>query len=501
MIGRHYIMDFISTRSADIRTDAAGAIIQGLASDGGLFVPESIPSFSPDEIAAMADTAYPALAAAVLERFLPGFGGDTLLDMAVKAYASFDDPAVGPLKPLDNGLWSLELFHGPTCAFKDFALQMLPYLLAESVRMRGEEKTVAILVATSGDTGKAALAGFADVPGTRIGVFYPNGGVSDIQRAQMVTQEGDNVLVLAVEGNFDDAQTGVKKIFSDRELAARLERAGVMLSSANSINWGRLAPQVAYYYAAYASLLRSGAVRPGDPVDFAVPTGNFGDILAGYYAKRSGLPVGRLICASNSNNVLTDFIRTGVYDKNRPFLQTMSPSMDILVSSNLERMLYLLTGDHGLVAGWMKELSETGRYDVGEKVLADLEEAGFTGFYADEAETARTIYRFWKTEGYLADPHTAVGLSAASACRAGTEGDTPCVVLSTASPFKFAPAMLSSLGRDVPADDFEALGALENYTGRPVPAPLSALREKAERFPGVVSPGDMSAAVEKWLTE
>ncbi len=365
-------MDFISTRSGDIRTDAPGAIIQGLASDGGLFVPGSIPSFSLEEIAAMASADYPSLAAGVLERFLPGFGAEELLGFAQKAYAAFDDPAIAPLKPLDDGLWSLELFHGPTCAFKDFALQMLPYLLSASVRMRGEGKTVAILVATSGDTGKAALAGFADVPGTRIGVFYPNGGVSDIQRAQMVTQEGGNVLVLAVEGNFDDAQTGVKRIFSDKALAGRLERAGVMLSSANSINWGRLAPQVAYYYAAYASLLVSGTVRCGEAVDFAVPTGHFGYILAGYYAKRSGLPVGRLICASNSNNVLTDFIRTGVYDKNRPFLQTMSPSMDILVSSNLERMLYLLTGDHAQVSGWMDSLSRTGRYDVGEKVLAEL---------------------------------------------------------------------------------------------------------------------------------
>ena len=494
-------MDFISTRSAAIRTDASGAIIQGLASDGGLFIPESIPSFSPEEIAAMADMEYPVLAASVLARFLPGFDAGELLTFAKNAYASFDDPAVAPLKALDNGLWSLELFHGPTCAFKDFALQMLPYLLSASVRMRGEKKTVAILVATSGDTGKAALAGFADVPGTKIGVFYPDGGVSDIQRAQMVTQEGDNVMVLAVDGNFDDAQTGVKRIFSDRELAARLENAGVMLSSANSINWGRLAPQVAYYYAAYVSLVSEGVIRCGDKVDFAVPTGNFGDILAGYYAKRSGLPVGRLICASNSNNVLTDFIRTGVYDRNRPFMLTMSPSMDILVSSNLERMLYLLTGDHELVAGWMKELSETGRYDIGAEVLAKLAGEGFTAFYADEAETARTIYRYWKSERYLADPHTAVGLSAASACRAELGTDTPCVVLSTASPFKFAPAMLSSLGRDVPAVDFEALTALSELTGQTVPAPLAALREKAERFRSVVAPGEMITAVEKWLTE
>ena len=494
-------MSFISTRSAGNRTDAPGAIIRGLASDGGLFVPENIPSFTLEEISAMTGMDYSTLAALVLERFLPGFSGKELLGFARKAYAAFDDPAVAPLRPLRDGIWSLELFHGPTCAFKDFALQMLPYLLSASVRMRGEKKTVAILVATSGDTGKAALAGFADVPGTKIGVFYPDGGVSDIQRAQMVTQEGGNVMVLAVEGNFDDAQTGVKKIFSDTALAGRLERAGVMLSSANSINWGRLAPQVAYYYAAYASLLSAGDIRCGDAVDFAVPTGNFGDILAGYYAKRSGLPVGKLICASNSNNVLTDFIRTGVYDKNRPFLQTMSPSMDILVSSNLERMLYLLTGDCVRVSDWMRQLSETGRYDVGPEVLSRLQEAGFTAYYADEAETARTIYRCWKTEGYLADPHTAVGLSAASAYRTEAGEGRPCVVLSTASPFKFAPAMLSSLGADVPADDFAALDVLAEMTGQGVPGPLSALRSKPVRFPGVTAAADMSGAVEKWLTE
>ena len=371
-------MDFISTRSGDIRTDAPGAIIQGLASDGGLFVPGSIPSFSHEEIAAMASADYPSLAAGVLERFLPGFGAEELRGYAKKAYASFDDPAIAPLKPLDDGLWSLELFHGPTCAFKDFALQMLPYLLSASVRMRGEEKTVAILVATSGDTGKAALAGFADVPGTKIGVFYPHGGVSDIQRAQMVTQEWENVLVLAVEGNFDDAQTGVKKIFSDRPLAEELEGRGVILSSANSINWGRLAPQIAYYYAAYARLLASGAVQEGESVDFAVPTGNFGDILAGYFAKKSGLPVGKLLCASNSNNVLTDFLQTGIYDRNRPFLKTMSPSMDILVSSNLERLLYLLTGDGDRVSAWMADLRNEGRYDVGAEVLAALRRATTT---------------------------------------------------------------------------------------------------------------------------
>ena len=492
-------MEFISTRSEKLRTTAAGAILRGLAPDGGLYLPDEIPAFSPAEIRAMGDMPYPALAAAVLERFLPGFTAEELRDYTRKAYASFDTAEVAPLHSLKDGIWTLELFHGPTSAFKDFALQILPYLLAASVKKCGDDHTVAILVATSGDTGKAALAGFANVPGTKIGVFYPHGGVSDIQRAQMVTQEGDNVLVLAVEGNFDDAQTGVKKIFSDWELAAELEKHGVALSSANSINWGRLAPQIAYYYAAYARLLARGVIKAGDRIDFSVPTGNFGDILAGYLAKKSGLPVGRLICASNSNNVLTDFLRTGVYDRNRPFLKTMSPSMDILVSSNLERLLYLVTGDSAQVAAWMEELRTKGRYDIGPAWFARLKEEGFAAFCADEAETARVIRSVWEEQGYLADPHTACGLSAAEQDRKKGGRGLPCVVLSTASPFKFAAAMLSCLGKPVPESGFDAQDALAALSGDPIPGPLAGLRTKKERFPGVVSPSDMRAAVKEWL--
>ena len=494
-------MDFISTRSDNNRTDAAGAILRGLAPDGGLYLPEEVPSFSEEEVRAMLALDYPALAACVMERFLPGFTREELEGYTRRAYASFDAADVVPVRRLQNGTCTLELFHGPTCAFKDLALQVLPYLLAASVKKCGEDHTVAILVATSGDTGKASLAGFADVPGTRIGVFYPDGGVSDIQRAQMVTQEGDNVLVLAVEGNFDDAQTAVKKIFSDAALSLRLGKAGVVLSSANSINWGRLAPQIAYYYSAYAQLLSAGAIRFGEAVDFSVPTGNFGDILAGYYAKRSGLPVRKLICASNSNNVLTDFLRSGVYDKNRPFLQTISPSMDILVSSNLERLLYVLTGDCAQVAEWMAALSSSGRYDVGEALREKLTAEGFAAYYADEDRTSETIRRTWEREHYLADPHTAVGLSAAEDFRREYGGAVPCVVLSTASPFKFAAAMLRSLGRDVPADGFAALDALAALAGQKIPAPLAGLRQKPERFTGVVAPAAMSAAVERWLTE
>ena len=492
-------MEFVSTRSDALRTTAAGAILRGLAPDGGLYLPDEVPSFSLEEIRAMGAMPYPALAAKVLERFLPGFTPEELREYTARAYSSFDTDAVVPLHALKDGVWTLELFHGPTCAFKDLALQILPYLLAASVKKCGDDHTVAILVATSGDTGKAALAGFADVPGTKIGVFYPHGGVSDIQRAQMVTQEGDNVLVLAVEGNFDDAQTGVKRIFSDVDLAVELEGYGVALSSANSINWGRLAPQIAYYYAAYARLAADGAIQAGDKVDFSVPTGNFGDILAGYLAKKSGLPVGRLICASNSNNVLTDFLRTGVYDKNRPFLKTMSPSMDILVSSNLERLLYLVTGDHAQVAAWMEELRASGRYDVGSKWFARLREEGFEAYFADEAETARTIRAVWEEQAYLADPHTACALSAARQDRAEAGERIPCVALSTASPFKFAAAMLSSLGKAVPESGFDAQDALAALSGESIPAPLGSLRTKKERFPGVVSPADMRAAVREWL--
>ena len=494
-------MDFISTRDARAVTSAAGAILRGLASDGGLFIPREIPTFSPEEIRAMADSDYAGIAAAVLERFLPGFARAELDEYTRAAYGSFTDPAVTPLHRLDNGIWTLELFHGPTCAFKDLALQMLPFLMAASVKKCGEDHTVAILVATSGDTGKAALAGFADVPGTKICVFYPDGGVSDIQRSQMVTQEGDNVLVLGVEGNFDDAQTGVKRIFSDTALAGRLREAGVVLSSANSINWGRLAPQIAYYYAAYAQLLASGAISMGDKIDFTVPTGNFGDILAGYYAKRSGLPVGKLICASNTNNVLTDFLRTGVYDKNRPFKLTMSPSMDILVSSNLERMLYLASGSDAQVSEWMTRLNTAGRYDVGEELRARFRAEGFVGYCADEAQTAETIRRTWSEEKYLADPHTAVGLHAAGQYRRESGAQRPCVVLSTASPFKFAGAMLASLGEGVPADGFAALSALSALSGQSIPAPLAGLRTKQERFRDVVAAAAMSRSVEEWLVK
>ena len=494
-------MEFISTREKSPSVTAAEAIRRGLAPDGGLYVPDALPAFSPEELEALLALPYAELSAAVLERFLPGFSREELLEYTKKAYASFDDAAVVPLHALGDKLWTMELFHGPTCAFKDVALQILPYLLAASVKKCADDHTVAILVATSGDTGKAALEGFADVPGTKIVVFYPDGGVSDIQRAQMATQGGENVLVLAVRGNFDDAQTGVKDIFADAALAAELDRAGVVLSSANSINWGRLAPQIAYYFAAYAQLCRAGSITPGERVDFSVPTGNFGDILAGYFAKCAGLPVGKLLCASNSNDVLTDFLRTGVYDKNRPFLRTMSPSMDILVSSNLERLLYLATRDGGQVSEWMSALRGEGKYAVGEELRALLADEGFAAYRASEEETARVIRSTWAEKGYLADPHTAAGLSAAEQHRHESGEVCPMVALSTASPFKFAAAMLSSLGEAVPENGFDALDALSAFSKTSIPAPLDALRTREERFKTVVGKDEMRESVKNWLVK
>ena len=495
-------MNYFSTRDHQHIVSAAQAIACGLAPDGGLFVPETLPEVSAQQLQALCGMTYQQRAVEIMRPFLSEFSDEELTHFTAAAYGDqFDDAAVAPLRRLDDTTAFLELWHGPTCAFKDMALQILPYLLTASLKKCGEQRQVCILVATSGDTGKAALQGFADVPGTKILVFYPYSGVSEIQRLQMVTQTGSNVAVSAVRGNFDDAQTGVKDIFADAALASELDRAGVVLSSANSINWGRLAPQIAYYFAAYAQLLRAGAVAPGERVDFSVPTGNFGDILAGYFAKRAGLPVEKLLCASNSNNVLTDFLRTGVYDKNRPFLRTMSPSMDILVSSNLERLLYLAAQDGERVSEWMRALRGEGKYAVGEELLRLLADEGFAAFFASEEETARVIRAVWEKKGYLADPHTAAGLSAAEQYRRESGEVRPTVALSTASPFKFAAAMLSSLGEDVPEDGFAALDALCAFAGTPIPAPLDALRAREERFKAVVNKDEMRESVKNWLVK
>ena len=492
-------MLFTSTRNDTHKVTAAEAILRGLAPDGGLYVPESYPQFTLEQIAAMQDLSYAELAAQVITPYLPGFSHEEVLTFTRRAYAPFRHPDVAPLHRLDDHTHILELYHGPTCAFKDFALQMLPQLIPASIRKTGGEDTVAILVATSGDTGKAALEGFSDVAGVKICVFYPHGGVSDIQRLQMATQSGDNVCVFAIEGNFDDAQTGVKNIFGDAAAAALLKQHKVVLSSANSINWGRLAPQIAYYFSAYVQLLKKGAIRLGEKVDFSVPTGNFGDILAGWFAKKSGLPVGRLICASNKNNILTDFLRTGTYDRARDFHLTMSPSMDILISSNLERLLYLLTGDSAQVAAWMTALKENGRYDVLPGLLEQMMQEGFLAYCADEEETARVIRRTFDEWDYALDPHTAVGLSALQQYRAETAASNVSGVLSTASPFKFAGSMLQCLGMPVPEDGFMQLDTLRDYIGQLPPAPLAGLRDLPERFTAVIPKADMQKAVLDWL--
>lgn len=494
-------MLFCSTRDKAARVTASQAILNGLAPDGGLYLPCELPQFTEQQIDRMKKLDYRQTALTVLQAFLPDYSAEELEDAINKAYGSnFSSSQIAPLTSVKGNMWSLELYHGPTCAFKDFALQMLPHLMAGAMKKHADGKTVAILVATSGDTGKAALEGFANVPGTKICVFYPHGGTSEIQRLQMATQQGDNVNVLAVKGNFDDAQSGVKAIFTDAELAEKLAEHGVSLSSANSINWGRLAPQIAYYFWAYARLLRSGRICMGDEVNFCVPTGNFGNILAGYFAKKCGLPVGKLICASNQNNVLTQFFNTGVYDRNRPFHLTDSPSMDILISSNLERLLFLLTdGDDAQVREWMDSLKKDGKYDIGEAFLEKLRAEGFRGYCADDQRTAREIGDTLYQDSYLADPHTAVAINCAKQYASGTGDKTPTIVVSTASPFKFAPAMLPAIEVDMDANEFQMLEALELITGKKAPAQLMNLKKQQVRFDTVIEKEDMKQQVQDWL--
>lgn len=474
-------MQFFSTRDQSRKVTASEAIAQGLSQEGGLFVPESFPQV---DVQALCGLDYPTLAAEILKQYLTDYSPEFLTSATQQSYGSAFGGKAGAMAPICPGTWALELWHGPTCAFKDYALQLMPKLLVEAKRNLGRTEQTRILVATSGDTGKAALDGYHDVPGVDIAVFYPTGGTSEIQRLQMATQEGANVAVYAVQGNFDDAQTGVKKVFGDPAVAAALAEKGVRLSSANSINWGRLVPQIVYYFAAYGQLLRAGEISFGDHVDFCVPTGNFGDILAGYYAKRMGLPVGMLICASNENNVLTDFLSTGCYAARRTFYKTTSPSMDILVSSNLERLLYHITGSDAAVAGWMQSLNETGSYTVDKDTLAAIQQSFGCG-WASEAEVCQEIRARYEQDGYLCDTHTAVAFHVAAQKK---RENVPMVVLSTASPFKFPRSVLEALGHTAPENDFEAMSALEAATGRTAPASLAALRTKAERFHAVIRP-------------
>ncbi|HJC46107.1 MAG TPA: threonine synthase [Candidatus Faecalibacterium faecigallinarum] len=478
-------MQFFSTRDQSRRVSASQAIAQGLSEEGGLFVPESFPQV---DVKALCGLDYPAMAAAVLREYLTDYDPAFLAGAAAATYGDAFGGKAGYLAPVEGDTWALELWHGPTCAFKDYALQLMPKLLVEAKRNLGRTEKTLILVATSGDTGKAALDGYHDIPGVEIAVFYPTGGTSEIQRLQMATQEGANVAVYAVRGNFDDAQTGVKRVFADKEIAARLAQRNICLSSANSINWGRLAPQIVYYFAAYAQLLKAGKIAFGDEVDFCVPTGNFGDILAGYYAKQMGLPVGRLVCASNQNNVLTDFLRTGVYTARRAFYKTSSPSMDILVSSNLERLLWHVTGSDAEVAGLMDQLNREGSYTVRPETLAAIQ-GTFACGWSSEEEVAAEICTRWERDGYLCDTHTAVAFHVAGQQkRAGV----PMVVLSTASPFKFPRSVLAALGHAAPENDFEAMQALEQATGRTAPASLAGLRQKPERFDAVIDPSQIA---------
>ena len=467
-------MPYVSTRGA-APVSAPEAIVRGIAPDGGLYVPQSLPSLTRADFDALAALPYPSRAARTLSWLLDGFTEDELLPMARAAYSRFADPAVAPVKPLADGKYVLELFHGPTMAFKDMALQFLPRLMTASARKQGEKREIAILTATSGDTGKAALEGFRDVEGTSVTVFYPLGGVSAVQERQMVTSRGKNVHVAAVKGNFDDAQTGVKALFADPAFIGRMNGLGKTLSSANSINLGRLAPQVAYYLSACADLISRGEATWDEGISVCVPTGNFGNILAAWYARRMGAPIRRLICASNRNDVLTDFIRTGVYDRRRPFHKTISPSMDILISSNLERFLWELSESECQVRAWMDSLKADGRYEISVDQKARMKEAFFGGF-ADDGRTARSIADLWQNEHYLSDPHTAVAFAVAGDYRRETGDHRPLLVVSTASPYKFAADVAAAIGVPVSGDAFSAADALERATGMKAPAQVAELR-------------------------
>ena len=474
-------MQYHSTRGASPAVDSAQAVLTGLAPDGGLYLPEQIPAFDWQKCVA-SDTM--EMAHQILSAFLPDISN--MDELVKKAYTGkFETEELTPTVSVGD-FTVLELFRGPTSAFKDVALSMLPQLMTAAKTTKGMQEDILILTATSGDTGKAALEGFKDVPGIRICVFYPDGGVSQVQRRQMVSQEGENVRVCAIRGNFDDAQTGVKNVFS----ACRDMELPFELSSANSINIGRLAPQITYYFKAYRDLLDRKQIKQGDEVNFSVPTGNFGDILAGYLAKKLGLPVGKLICASNANNVLTDFIRTGTYDRRRPLHKTESPSMDILVSSNLERLLYLMSGDTVLVAKLMKQLSEEGAYTVPDALLSAIQKQFWAG-YCDDERGAAAINRVWKDRGYLCDTHTAAGWAVAEDYVNQTGDTRPMVVLSTASPYKFPKAVLAAIGGDTSGDEFTLMERLEAMTNVVIPRNLSGLRQKPERHTGVINKEDM----------
>ena len=494
-------MEYVSTRDKSRKVSASYAIANGIAPDGGLYCPTSFPALTAEDWHALANLDYKGRSALILGKFLTDFSGEELADYAAKAYADnkFGGADTAPVVALGGGKHMLELWHGPTCAFKDMALQMLPHLLTASLRKTGETRTACILVATSGDTGKAALDGFHDVEGTKIMVYYPVDGVSPMQKLQMVTQEGKNVEVVAIRGNFDDAQSAVKRIFTDETVREGLDKDGMMLSSANSINWGRLAPQIAYYVSAYCDMVKNGAVKMGGKINICVPTGNFGNILAAYIAKKMGLPVNKLICASNANNVLTDFLTTGVYDRNRAFYATTSPSMDILISSNLERLLYDLCGrDDATIRDWFGQLGKTGRYEVSQDVKDQIKELFWAGCCDDEG-TKQTIGDTFRKDHYLCDTHTAVAVNVYRQYKEATGDETKTVIASTASPYKFASSVLGAIADNIPEDEYAQIDELNRISGLPVPKALAELKNKPVRFTGSIEKSEMEETVLKLL--
>ena len=492
-------MKYISTRGAHAEgVTSAYAIKTGLASDGGLFMPESIPSIDSSVIEQLCKLPYEERAAKILSMFLTDYSYEELLSDASAAYSKDKFiPSPAPVTELGGRKYMLELWHGPTCAFKDMALQIMPRLFTRALKKCGEDRTALILVATSGDTGKAALEGYKNVDGTKIQVFYPIDGVSQVQKRQMQAQEGDNLAVMGIRGNFDDAQSGVKSIFSNPEFAKELDSEGVFLSSANSINWGRLVPQVVYYISAYCDLYVSGAIKLGEEIDVCVPTGNFGNIFACYIAKLMGLPVGKLVCASNKNNILTDFINSGVYDRNREFYATMSPSMDILISSNLERLLYLLFGCERC-AELMNQLNSNGRYSLTESELCKLRES-FVGYFTDESECRATVKRVYENENRLIDTHTAVAASAAERYMSDYKAKSAMLVVSTASAYKFASDVLLSLTAAKPECDLDAPEMLRQFSGEAIPEPLVKVLSKPAIHTEVCDKEQMSSAVKSFV--
>lgn len=497
-------MQYLSTRNNNVKLTSAEAIKKGLSDEGGLFVPESIPSVSLDEIKDLADKSYRERAKYILSKYLTDFTKEELDYCVDNAYTKekFETDNIAPVYKLDPKTYLLELWHGPTCAFKDMALQILPYLLTTSMKKTNENDEVVILVATSGDTGKAALEGFRDVPGTRIVVFYPDNGVSEIQKLQMITQEGDNVSVCAVKGNFDDAQNGVKKIFTDNDCKDLLAKNHFKLSSANSINWGRLVPQIVYYFSAYADMLKAGEIEAGDKINVVVPTGNFGNILASYYAYRMGLPVNKFICASNKNNVLTDFIKTGKYNRNRDFYTTISPSMDILISSNLERFMYILSdGDDKFVSDIMAKLSNEGEYQIPEDIFGKMS-AIFAAGSCDDNGTMNAIKSTDKENGYVMDTHTAVAKAVYDEYVRETGDNTKTIIASTASPFKFNQSVLIALGGAncvAGKGEFTLLSELSERSGMPIPKSLATLKDKQKLFEEVCDKEEMLSVVTDFL--